>query len=762
MSMKLALFLFYILGVAAVTSVMAAEQYIIDPIDDPLVLPYRFLTKIRNTNRNGDICIPVDLNNDERPGMAAVGQNWRPPDTLSCLIFYTDIYRSRAIRHFNMRTLRVDKPFAYDFNGDGNEEIAVTYTAFDSLWFEVYNVDSGLIYRRCLVTGDDLDSNGYWDGTGDILAAHDLNEDGRAEILIGFDTGYDLYPRGIMCLDIFRNQVLWQYNIAGIVNDANFHIIRDPEQDGFLIIFGISSKGNAVREKDMDDQHTYLVVLDGGGKEKWKVVAGETFSGTNPVLVDYDGDGRPEILTDFYFSKDTAGMDIPGGRGWLGLYSLDGKELQKINPGPERQVFVSETLDLDGDNIDEIIFDYRDNYVYVYDRSINLIKVCSLYVISRILDCRSFLGGDDRQLLFATGDNRLLLTDINFKPLAITDSKDNIRVSTYFTTGARGGSAREHILINNDFARENYIFGFQKAPWFTIFSRHPILAFLAAFIPLSIIIGVVWLILAKFRAKNKIISRQKNELDKTLLELKKTQEKLIAAEKYRLARDIAGGVAHEIRNALYPAGSLLDKLQDLLQSGRIEDPERIQRLLEMIGGSIKNANKMIDLVTQYSKLESERRTEAINLQQVLHAIIEQNADRIKEQEVQINIDIPPETAIYCHQAHAFSLFNNLMINALDALNGAECKTIAIKAGPAEDKYIRIEFADSGTGIPQENIPRVFDAFFSTKPNTGTGLGLAIVKKITELYGGDIKIKSELDKGTKFIILMSLLESDTQA
>ncbi len=84
----------------------------------------------------------------------------------------------------------------------------------------------------------------------------------------------------------------------------------------------------------------------------------------------------------------------------------------------------------------------------------------------------------------------------------------------------------------------------------------------------------------------------------------------------------------------------------------------------------------------------------------------------------------------------------------------------------KDKYIHIktqvvnhelviEIADNGIGISPENLGRIYDAFFSTKPDTGTGLGLGVVKKIISLYNGNIEVKSELGKGTTFTINLPL-------
>ena len=245
---------------------------------------------------------------------------------------------------------------------------------------------------------------------------------------------------------------------------------------------------------------------------------------------------------------------------------------------------------------------------------------------------------------------------------------------------------------------------------------------------------------------------QRDKLRKALVELKKAQEQLIAAEKYKQAKDIAGGVAHEIHNALSPALNSLDKLQQVLLATETTDPERIGRLLNLIERSLMRANNMTELVNRYSRLEAEKKGEPVDLNSIFEEIAGDNRERLEKLKVKFDLVIPRDLKISCYKPHAYSLFNNLLLNSLDAVSGTDGQTIrAVARG--ENRKVRIEFSDSGPGIPVEDLPRIFDAFYSTRPSTGTGLGLAMVRKIVELYDGQIEVESVLDKGAKFTILL---------
>jgi signal transduction histidine kinase len=97
-----------------------------------------------------------------------------------------------------------------------------------------------------------------------------------------------------------------------------------------------------------------------------------------------------------------------------------------------------------------------------------------------------------------------------------------------------------------------------------------------------------------------------------------------------------------------------------------------------------------------------------------------------------------------------SVFNNLFINAVQAM-GQEGGNLSVRLSPDDDlEFVRIEVTDTGSGIPQENLEKIFEPYFSTK-ETGTGLGLAIVQKVVELHDGTITAESVEGEGTKFTV-----------
>ena len=103
-----------------------------------------------------------------------------------------------------------------------------------------------------------------------------------------------------------------------------------------------------------------------------------------------------------------------------------------------------------------------------------------------------------------------------------------------------------------------------------------------------------------------------------------------------------------------------------------------------------------------------------------------------------------------------SVFNNLFINAVQSME-AKGGNLNVKISP-DDGFVRFDISDTGYGISKENIPKIFEPYFSTK-ETGTGLGLAIVYKIVEIHHGTIEVSSREGSGTSFTIKLPKAENN---
>jgi len=130
---------------------------------------------------------------------------------------------------------------------------------------------------------------------------------------------------------------------------------------------------------------------------------------------------------------------------------------------------------------------------------------------------------------------------------------------------------------------------------------------------------------------------------------------------------------------------------------------------------------------------------------------------------QFSPDLPP---IMGDSTHLQTLFLNLITNALDAMPGGGVLTIRTEQDlPAlrskDGRWLKISIADTGIGISDESKKKIFDPFFTTKKmGEGTGLGLAICEKIVKEHSGKMEVKSEVGRGSTFLISIPVFESKT--
>ncbi len=229
-------------------------------------------------------------------------------------------------------------------------------------------------------------------------------------------------------------------------------------------------------------------------------------------------------------------------------------------------------------------------------------------------------------------------------------------------------------------------------------------------------------------------------------ELEETHLQLVNSEKMASLGKLAAGIAHEINN---PLGGILiysSLLMEELEGGdpRAQDLERI----------VQEATRCKEIVK--SLLEFSRQTEPKMEPTDINKAITDGLFFLENQALFHNIDIIKNLApllprVRGNASQLKQVFMNIIVNAAETMQGNGI--LAITTGLSEDqKGIWIEFADTGEGIPKENLSRIFDPFFSTKEvGKGTGLGLSTSYGIIEGHGGRIDVKSQVGRGSTFRI-----------
>jgi two-component system NtrC family sensor kinase len=240
--------------------------------------------------------------------------------------------------------------------------------------------------------------------------------------------------------------------------------------------------------------------------------------------------------------------------------------------------------------------------------------------------------------------------------------------------------------------------------------------------------------------------------NKMLTELEKRQKQLVQAQKLSCLGILSSGIAHQLNNPLNNVSTSCQILMEEMEEG---DREYMKKLLSNIDQETDRARDIVKGLLEFSR-EREFQPDWVNLESLIIRTIRLVSSQLPSG-VDITSDIPEDLDVFADGQKLQEVFLNLLINAAQAM-GDGTGQIHISA----DKYVflpdvvEIKVHDNGVGIPAENIPRIFDPFFSTKEvGLGTGLGLAVAYGIIEQHGGTITVQSEVGKGTTFNIMLPL-------
>ena len=226
--------------------------------------------------------------------------------------------------------------------------------------------------------------------------------------------------------------------------------------------------------------------------------------------------------------------------------------------------------------------------------------------------------------------------------------------------------------------------------------------------------------------------------------LRDTQEQLLQSEKLAAMGRLTSQVAHELNNPLYGIMNTLELLKT-----EIPADNRRRKILDMALSETIRLSDLLRKMLSFSKPDQEER-HPVDLNSVLDEILLLHEKQLREND--INIVATFEEGLGLVKASKNQLrqvFLNVVANARDAM--PEGGTLSVVTGGDTDK-VWVELSDTGTGIREEHLAKIFDSFFTTKGEVkGVGLGLSVCYGFIKDHGGDIEVKSQMGEGTTFTI-----------
>ncbi len=246
-------------------------------------------------------------------------------------------------------------------------------------------------------------------------------------------------------------------------------------------------------------------------------------------------------------------------------------------------------------------------------------------------------------------------------------------------------------------------------------------------------------------------ARLYEELRNQVDELQRTQQQLIQSAKLAAIGELAANVAHEINS---PLMSILGYAGLLLNQTPPDAPAH--RKLSVIADETNRARKIIQDLLHFARRREPRR-EPVSIHDLLDRSLGLLGGKLAEAGVEVETVFDPELPpIWADGDQLTQVFMNLIANATDAMPEGGRLVVRTEVRDGGDPYLAVSFQDTGVGLRQDQLARIFEPFYTTKPERqGTGLGLSVSLGIVKNHGGRIDVESAPGKGTTMAVLLPL-------
>jgi len=236
--------------------------------------------------------------------------------------------------------------------------------------------------------------------------------------------------------------------------------------------------------------------------------------------------------------------------------------------------------------------------------------------------------------------------------------------------------------------------------------------------------------------------------------LDRQRRELLAAERLAAVGRISAQITHEIRNPLNSLGLNAELLaEELSSSGSAE----ARALVGAISREVDRLDGVTEEYLRFARLPKPvMGREDVN--EILGALLDFVAPEMMASKVRVERGLAPGLpAVWADEGQLRAAFLNLLRNSREAM--PEGGTVSVRTGAGGDGAVEVVVSDTGSGIPPEQIPRIFDPFYSTKTG-GTGLGLAFTLQVLKEHGGSIQCDSVPGRGTTFVVRLPAAQDDS--
>jgi two-component system phosphate regulon sensor histidine kinase PhoR len=259
---------------------------------------------------------------------------------------------------------------------------------------------------------------------------------------------------------------------------------------------------------------------------------------------------------------------------------------------------------------------------------------------------------------------------------------------------------------------------------------------------------------SEFGQLERTLNETSENLQRTVAQLQLEHAELEKLERVR--KDFVINVSHELRTPLASIQGYTETLMD----GALSDPDHNMRFLGIIRHNAERLARLTADLLTLSRIEQKRRKFEFEMRRA-NSLIQDAFDMLnplaEKQQIRLRVEPAPEdTVVWCDREAATQVLSNLVDNAIKYTPaGGEITVGACPAGPMVEFFVR----DTGIGIPEEDLPRLFERFYRvdkarSRELGGTGLGLSIVKHLVAAHGGTTRVESRVGQGSTFFFTLS--------
>ena len=243
-------------------------------------------------------------------------------------------------------------------------------------------------------------------------------------------------------------------------------------------------------------------------------------------------------------------------------------------------------------------------------------------------------------------------------------------------------------------------------------------------------------------------------------ELKETHSKFLHQDKMASLGKLSASVVHEINNPISGILNLVMLMNRMMEGGTLQQKEMDQfsQYLRLMEAETRRISRIVSNLLAFSR-HSKMEFGTVHLNQLIEKTLFLNANLLKLHSIKVEENLDPELPpLMGSEDRLQQVFMNLISNAAEAVEAGhgERRLSIVTKHLREKESVSVSFADTGVGIPQENLSKLFEPFFSTKKKgKGVGLGLSVAYGIIQEHGGSIQVQSEEGRGTTFTVELPL-------